>query len=274
MAQPLTKKDYILVSSDYRTKDSKSSTDFTVKMAVPLHNVIKTDLVQVVMEYWVANIVAPDNEFNVKEGLVQETVVLEEGLYTVDTLATWIQSQLTSTNPYTVTYDSSSRLIVERKNLAPLSEMLDNGVEVAPFTLNDFAITVSSSILTKILGVSLLSQTVVPVNNASDGEFGTLRWAFPDPTVLKGISPYLFIQSNKLGADIHTANNNLAFWRMVMNDTLNYEITMTNNRVDTYLDAPRTLQDIDIKLLFPDGSVVNNNGGSFTLLLEIVRQIG
>jgi hypothetical protein len=48
---------------------------------------------------------------------------------------------------------------------------------------------------------------------------------------------------------------------------------MVNNRVDTYTDVPKVLQDIDIKLVYPDGTTVNNNGGRFTLLLEIVRQV-
>jgi hypothetical protein len=58
---------------------------------------------------------------------------------------------------------------------------------------------------------------------------------------------------------------------MLLNDQVNYSLAQTNNRVDAYINAPRTLQDIDIKLVYPDGTAVNNNGGRFTLLLEIVR---
>jgi hypothetical protein len=60
---------------------------------------------------------------------------------------------------------------------------------------------------------------------------------------------------------------------MLLNDQVNYSLTMVNTRVDTYQDTPKTLKDIDIKLVYPDGKDVNNNGGRFTLLLEIVRLV-
>ena len=52
-----------------------------------------------------------------------------------------------------------------------------------------------------------------------------------------------------------------------------YALSMVNNRVDTYTNEPLTLKEIDIKLVYPDGTPVNNNGGRFTLLLEIVRLV-
>ena len=68
-----TKKEYILVSSDNRAADSVSTTDFTLRMLVPVKNVIKTDLIQVSMEYNVANIrqgASPgaDNSFSLGDG--------------------------------------------------------------------------------------------------------------------------------------------------------------------------------------------------------------
>ena len=60
---------------------------------------------------------------------------------------------------------------------------------------------------------------------------------------------------------------------MLLNDQVNYALNMVNNRVDTYTNEPLTLQDIDIKLVYPDGMPVINNGGRFTLLLEIVRLV-
>jgi hypothetical protein len=114
---------------------------------------------------------------------------------------------------------------------------------------------------------------LIPSFNATDGQFGTYRWTFPNAVRLSGIYPYLFIQSRALGTDIKVANGAMGFWRMLLNDQVNYSLTMVNNRVDIYTDTPRTLQDIDIKLVYPDGSDLNNNGGRFTLLLEIVRQL-
>ena len=101
MSGGTTKKEYILVSSDNRAADSVSTTDFTLRMLVPITNVVKVDLIQVSMDYNVANIregVSPgaDNSFAIGNGNgeLQEDlsvvggttsyVILEEGLYTVD----------------------------------------------------------------------------------------------------------------------------------------------------------------------------------------------
>ena len=278
-----TKKEYILVSSDSRAADSVSTTDFTLRMLVPIKNVIKTDLIQVSMEYNVANIrqgASPgaDNSFSVGDGNgtvngdgsvsggTSSGVTIEEGLYTVDVLANWLQQQLTIVNGagWAVFYGVNAQLMIQYT--AQASEVSSNR-----------AITCGSAVLSRTLG--LLSATdfsstygsLEPQFAPNEGLFGTYRWLFPHPVQLSGIYPYLFIQSRALGTDIRVANGNLGFWRMLLNDQVNYSLAQTNNRVDAYINAPRTLQDIDIKLVYPDGTAVNNNGGRFTLLLEIVR---
>ena len=117
------KKEYILITSDNRSADSPSTTDFTLRLAVPIHDVVKTDLVQVSMDYNVANIQAPNNTFTLGQGLKQgETVItntylLEDGLYTIDVLAAWIQQQL---GPgYSVYYGVNGKLMIEYERRVP-----------------------------------------------------------------------------------------------------------------------------------------------------------
>ena len=279
-----TKKEYILVSSDNKAADSASSTDFTLRMLVPIKNVIKTDLIQVSMEYNVANIrqgatLGADNSFSIGDGNGEvdgegsvsggttSAITIEEGLYTVDVLANWLQEQLTIVKGagWAVFYGVNSHLMIQYTAQAT-GEVSSNRV-----------ITCGSAVLSRTLG--LLSATdfsstygaLEPQFAANEGLHGTYRWLFPHPVHLSGIYPYLFIQSRALGTDIRVANGNLGFWRMLLNDQVNYSIAQTNNRVDAYINSPKTLQDIDIKLVYPDGTPVNNNGGRFTLLLEIVR---
>ena len=277
------KKEYILVSSDNRSADSISTTDFTLRMLVPIKNVIKTDLIQVSMEYSVANIrqgatPGADNSFSIGDGNGEvdgegsvsggttSAITIEEGLYTVDVLANWLQEQLTIVKGagWAVYYGVNSHLMIQYTAQAA-GEVSSNRV-----------ITCGSAVLSKTLGLlpstSLVSFGVLaPVFTDTEGLYGTYRWQFPHPVQLSGIYPYLFIQSRALGTDIRVANGNLGFWRMLLNDQVNYALAQTNNRVDTYINTPITLQDIDIKLVYPDGTPVNNNGGRFTLLLEIVR---
>ena len=267
------KKEYVLVSSDNRSPDSISTTDFHLRLAVPLHNVVKTDLVQVAMDYNVANIRAPHNTFEIGTGQnledadstpITSTIILEEGLYTIDVLAAWIQQQLITAQGagYSVYYSVSGSLMIEC-----VMTTVNDGSTVNRHITAD-------STLSPLLGITETgSGDLAPTFNSTNGLYGTYRWTFPYSVKLGGIYPYLFIQSRALGTTIRVANGAMGFWRMVLNDNVNYSISMVNSRVDTYTDTPITLQDIDIKLVYPDGTDVNNNGGRFTLLLEIVRQL-
>ena len=273
------KKEYILVSSDNRAADSVSTTDFILRLPVPIHKVIKTDLVQVAMDYNVANI--KDSTGNMEnlvihvgngdaEGTTTD-ILFEEGLYTVDVLASWIEEQLLKEmGPgWSVFYNTSGKLLIEypipygdnvgTRNIqcfnGPLSYTLGL-INTTTFTGEDVSATLVPSTVSPAVGIN-----------------GTYRWTFPYPIHLSGIYPYLFIQSRALGTDIRVANGNTGYWRMLLNDQVNYALNMVNNRVDTYTNEPLTLQDIDIKLVYPDGMPVINNGGRFTLLLEIVRLV-
>lgn len=283
MSGGTTKKEYILVSSDNRAADSVSTTDFTLRMLVPITNVVKVDLIQVSMDYNVANIregVSPgaDNSFAIGNGNgeLQEDlsvvggttsyVILEEGLYTVDVLANWIQDQLGIIlgAGFSVYYNAGYKLMIELTKQTPLDVAQNRDIFCG------------SNTLCKTLGLlepasTDPSATITPVYTDLEGLHGVYRWYFPFRVQLSGIYPYVFIQSRALGTDIRVANGNMGYWRMLLNDQVNYSLTQTNNRVDTYTNAPIVLQDIDIKLVYPDGTNVNNNGGRFTLLLEIVR---
>ena len=280
-----TKKEYILVSSDNRAADSVSTTDFTLRMLVPVRNVIKTDLIQVSMQYNVANIrqgVSPgtDNSFSLGDGNgvfhgdgsvtggTRSAIGIEEGLYTLDVLASWLQEQLTIVNGegWAVFYGIDAKL------------MIAYTIQQAGDVSANRDIQCGSAVLSKTLGLlsptdTATSSSLLPNVSPDEGIHGTYRWYFPHPVQLSGIYPYLFIQSRALGTDIKVANGNMGFWRMLLNDQVNYALAQTNTRVDTYTNTPITLQDIDIKLVYPDGTTVNNNGGRFTLLLEIVRLV-
>ena len=273
------KKEYILVSSDNRAADSVSTTDFILRLPVPIHKVIKTDLVQVAMDYNVANI--KDSTGNMEnlvihvgngdaEGTTTD-ILFEEGLYTVDVLASWIEEQLLKEmGPgWSVFYNTSGKLLIE----FPISvgDALENR-NIQCFN-GPLSYTLGLINTTTFTGEDV-STTLVPTTvSPAVGINGTYRWTFPYPIHLSGIYPYLFIQSRALGTDIRVANGNTGYWRMLLNDQVNYALNMVNNRVDTYTNEPLTLQDIDIKLVYPDGMPVINNGGRFTLLLEIVRLV-
>ena len=247
------KKEYVLVSSDAREPSSASTTDFTVKMQVPLTNVIRTDLVQVAMDYRIANVV--DLTFTLGDGLdpsgnpLASTYVIDDGLYT----------------PYSLCEE--------------IKYVLGADYEVSLTALGSIVIQdmVNTSTIGRDLSVeSISAQTTFGMSEPTLSPVlynGVLTWRFPRSVSLTDNEPYMFIKSRFLGTVIRTAQNTQGFWRMVLNDVANGYIYMTNNRVDQYTEPPRTIQDIDIQLVYEDGTVVNNRGGQFALLLEVVRQI-
>lgn len=288
------KKEYILVSSDNRAADSISTTDFMLRLPVPINNVIKTDLVQVAMDYNVANIKDSTGNLanlvvNVGNGdttttfnniIVPSTttdILFEEGLYTVDVLASWFEQQLLKEMgpSWSVFYNTSGKLLIESPVRATADAISNRKITCANATLAYTLGLINTPTFTGGALVATLLPTIVSPAVGVDGTGvnGTYRWTFPYPVKLSGIYPYLFIQSRALGTDIRVANGNMGYWRMVLNDQVNYALNMVNNRVDTYTNEPLTLKDIDIKLVYPDGTPVNNSGGRFTLLLEIVRLV-
>lgn len=377
------RKDYVLVSSDSRNNINRTSTtDFTVSLSVPLENVVKTDIVQIIMEYNVANIVSPNNAFVIEGGLSQSVATLDKafpaGPYTTpqgvaDALAlalgsnynvsvvdgrlnvsynavsetrltftalnsslrdalgmtapTLTSDQIAAEDPAdtqelwvfpntppecSVTPDNdggtfsffaiqelvedtvSTNVTIAEGLYTPgtLAEALADllpGYTVQVSTANMITLekvlttaslddsgssnelVVTSATLRGILG--LAQERLRPTFNANNGEHGTFRWTFPRPVRLSQTAPYLLLQSRELGNQILTATGDVSFYRLLLVDTTNGFVSATNNRVDTYLDAPRRIKDIDLRVLFPDKTVVNNRGGSLTLLLEVVRSM-
>lgn len=89
----------------------------------------------------------------------------------------------------------------------------------------------------------------------------------------------VFIQSINLGGAIHTPDNTREYWRMVpltlalaQSQYNSQSFSVSQSRVDTYLDSPRTLLDIDITLtdfnnaLFPSVTYVS-------ILVEVERRV-
>ena len=397
------RKDYVLLSSDARTADSLSTTDFTVKLTHPLENVVKTDIVQLIMDYKVANIVAPDNTLVIGEGSilganVYDIVTIPGTSWGMSALQSLINGQLASgaggmrwfvgtasmitnlddimdaalriviqfdaTGLSTADYESrvltadsdlsaflgipigesiipslytadgttkylqwvfpsnmdatgsttfsspqvlqilrtpgvlepvNTTITIEQGLYTPqtleeeLNSLLDPAyvIQVSlsgvltityPLTATDDpsgnrTITVSSSTLRKQLGMRTSPHTLNPTYDSGNGPYGTFTWTFPRPMFLSQTATYLLLQSTELGTDIITATGDTGFYRLLLADPRNSVVTLVNNRVDTYLHTPRRLQNIDIRVMFPDRTVVNNRGGSLTILLEVVRSI-
>lgn len=148
----------------------------------------------------------------------------------------------------------------------PLSETL------SPINVADHQLYVANNDFAVILG--LFDDTILlPVLANGDG---VLRWTFPRTLKLPRPPPYLFVQSQELGNNVTSAAGDINFFRMLIGKPSGADVQFLieeNQRVDFITNAPRDLNEIDVAVLLPDKTVVNNADGSFSMLLEIVQAI-
>jgi hypothetical protein len=256
------RKQYILVSSDERSLNSRSTTDFTVSLREPIQNVVRTDLVNLAIDYCLANIRAPDNVllFNINSAYRPyvgiDSITIPDDMYSRAELADKLN---VLTGDHIIVTLNNSTLTIDL--LIPLS---NSGVRDSR---NTFSVTCNSATLRAFLG--LTSTTTSGTYISTLGSYGGMRITCPLPIKLNGLSPFVMIQSTALGVAVKTAKG-LGFWRLATNDVETNRLTIQSARVDTYLDEPRRLQDVDIRFGFPDGTPLDNRGGSVSLLVEVV----
>jgi hypothetical protein len=234
------RKQYVLINSDERTANSRSSTDFTVSLREPIQNVVKTDLVNLAMDYRLANVRSPDNQITInvhstfRDDVGVSTVTLPEDQYSVPELVAALQEALGADHFSVVLINQTLRI----EFLFPSTVLLFGALDPKA----TFSITCSSATLRRVLG--LISTTTSGVFTSTIGGYGGMRLTFPRPVALNGVSPFIMIQSTALGVAVKTGAG-LGFWRLVVNNAAENSLEVQNNRTDNYLEEPRRLQDID-----------------------------
>lgn len=260
------RKQYLLVNSSDRSPNSRGTTDFFVQLREPLEGVVKVELSEVAIDYRIANVRSPANLVTVEgtdpfvpNGTV--SVTIDEGQYTPGELRSALELQL---NAAGVAVD-----VFLIGQLLRFDFLLPSAVSGPTDPTARFSIRVSSATLRAALGLtSVLTHSRFV---QSIGGFGGGRLTFPRAVHLGGLAPYVMVQSLALGIGTKTSGG-LGFWRLLLNDSANDRLTVPDGKcADPYLDEPRRLQEIDIRLAFPDGNLVDNRGGSISLLLEIVQ---
>jgi hypothetical protein len=266
------RKQYVLINSDDRTAASRSTTDFNVVLREPINNVVKTDLVAVSMDYNMANITAPNNTFQIKTygelskgvdaspsvlGEVTEDYAIDEDQYTAAELRAYLEELLGGQDGY---YD----VMLVNRNLR-----IEYWFPETRTTPDErvFKFICSNATLKTSLGMT--GNTLTGTYVSTIGEFGGSRINFPRAIRLPSTSPFIMIQSAELGIRTKTSSG-LGFWRALINDPSTDTLQAANSRTDDYLDEPKRLQDIDIRLGFPNGARVDNRGAAFSILIEIV----
>ena len=267
------RKQYVLINSDDRTATSSSTTDFNVVLREPINNVVKTDLVAVSMDYNMANITAPNNTFQIKTygeltpavdatpavvGEVTTNFAIDEDQYTAAELRAYLEELLGGQDGY---FD----VMLVNRNLR-----IEYWFPEAGYDDNDkrkFQFVCSNATLKTSLGMT--GNTLTGTYISTIGEFGGSRINFPRAIRLPSTSPFIMIQSAELGIRTKTSSG-LGFWRALINDPSTDTLQVANNRTDDYLDEPKRLQDIDVRLGFPNGAKVDNRGAAFSILIEVV----
>ena len=178
------RKEYVLVSSDARNAGSASTTDFTVSLSRPIENVVRTDIVQVIMDYKVANIVAPTNSFDIGEGYlpasdVIRTVSITPGLWQMSDLLGTLQTGLNVGGfNYTVDYLSNFPNLSSEME-ATFRLAIQQDVTDIPFVDAADRVMTLSSALADALGATSLTITPSEYSVTIDSTERTFyQWIF------------------------------------------------------------------------------------------------
>ena len=264
------RKEYLLVSSDDRMLPTRqTTTNFICQLPNPIGNIVKTDLVSVSADYRIANITAPNNSFSITywnystTDIETEVIYIQEALYTNSELLVAIVQAINDT------LNNTNALSVCTGILIGSVIRLELEFPQTPTTTNEqkFTITCTSPTFRVVLGMT--STSISGTYISSIGLYGGSRITMPSGITLTGLFPYFLIQSVALGNDTMTTKG-LYFWRAIVNNPYNTTLEVANNRTDDYVYAPKMIYEIDVRIIFPNGSIVDNRGGTFAFLVELV----
>jgi hypothetical protein len=232
-------------------------------------------------DYRIANITAPNNTFSVtfyNFGTSPaplfpqtETITLDEDLYNRQEL---LEALLEKINEMLVNVNAQSTLEgLLIGGILRLDLILPVSTSSFPLSVvgRVFSITATSPAVQGFLGMS--SSTRFGVFTSSLGSFGGMRLTMPREIVLPGLNPYILIQSGALGNDTMTTKG-LMFWRALVNDANNPTLQIANFREDTYFSPhPWRLYNIDVRIVYPDGTLLNNRNGVISFLIEVIVDV-
>lgn len=262
------RKHYLLVSSDDRVIESQTTTDFICLLPVPIENVVKTDLVSVSADYRIANIISPNNTFTFNfydfptAAVRSEVLVIPESQYNAGELLAAMINVMEAALGSVGTSDVIGRLI---GNVLQFDLLFPSATTTS--TERTFSISSTNATVRRLLGMT--STTRSGVFTAALGANGGSRLTMNTGVQLPGLFPYILIQSTALGNDTRTVSG-LTFWRALVNNATNPQLEIANNRTDEYVDEPRRLYQVDVRLIFPNGELIDNRGGVFAFIVEVV----
>lgn len=190
-------------------------------------------------------------------GSVSQSYAIDEDQYTAAELRAYLEELLGGQDGY---FD----VMLVNRNLR-----IEYWFPEAGYTgeQRQFQFVCSNATLKTSLGMT--GNTLTGTYVSTIGEFGGSRINFPRAIRLPSTSPFIMIQSAELGIRTKTSSG-LGFWRALINDPSTDTLQVANNRTDDYLDEPKRLQDIDVRLGFPNGAKVDNRGAAFSILIEVV----
>jgi hypothetical protein len=266
----IQQKSYLWVSSDNRTSNSRSTTSFNLRLQTPLQNVISVEVVKAGLEYKAPNILPKGSPSFVLNDLVLDPSTGDP----VITPTTYEFHNL-------VHYPTPASVMEALQDILPsyIIRLVDDALvlelpmlkTVTPTVPEDHLLIVEDTEFQKILGMS--KDTVFPV---VDDDKQVIRWSFPRSLKIPKPPPFFFIQSQELGNDVISTAGNINFFRVFVGKPLGADpsILLDENQViSPVVTAPREINDIDVSVLLPDRTVLNNGDGSFSMLLEIVQTI-
>ncbi len=249
---------YVIINSKFRKEGSKSTSDFTFSLGETLEitDVAIKSVSIVNAEY---NIKAGHNTLIVNNGLVDTTLTIPVGQYTITELTTIIEAQLTSI------YGGVNTLTLGANN---------KKLTFSTTTALRYGTDPTTSPVGFILGLgdekNALSTTYYP-------ELVSIAFVAPFLPNLQGANNY-HIVSNTIGQGQGSLLKNNDKRPIILTvpvtedfgNVINYEVNeiKLNKR---HFSRPVNLQEIDIKVIDDDNEIVDMGGTNVEIILQILR---
>jgi hypothetical protein len=249
---------YVIINSKFRSEGSKSTSDFTFSLGETLEisDVAIKSVSIVNAEY---NIKAGHNTLVVNNGLVDSTITVPAGQYTLSELITTIETQLTSI------YGGVNTLTLGANN---------KKLTFSTTTALRYGTDLTTSPIGFILGLgderNAFSTTYYP-------EIASVAFVAPFLPNLQGANNY-HIVSNTIGQGQGSLLKNNDKRPIILTvpvtqdfgSVINYEVNeiKLNKR---HFSRPVNIQEIDIKVIDDDNELVDLGGTNIEIILQILR---
>ena len=266
-------KQRVLVDSRNRQADSASTSDFRVTLQTPLHGVSSADLRQLIISDGIYNVDDHNGQFLLSAVYSPRTGLpvtlnttagyVPAGYYTLSQFASALEKAIAATFAAGGVSSIALPWITCGVNAERRLELY--GVS------NDlhFSLSFPSVLAANVFGFPAV--TAVPSSPVMDTDGNTYQWIQSPQVMGLETLEYLLLRSPQLGNTVQTARGVPAYDIIPIPDRIKPLVYTRYEAAASSSFAPRTISELQMALIKPNGKVIDLRGNDVALVLELTQ---